>query len=311
MKQTKLRIVLFAITHVLRGAIKKHGTVRKHVGQRRAVVQIKLKDDSIGRWYEISSSGVKSTAGIHPKPDVLMVFKDLDTALTFLDPKVSQAEIIHAAKNFRVMVLGPAEAPLALVRGRYRFRLLVKTEREIDIQSYLRDWLARGPKPRGNLRVGIDVDPKNPKVMELLDTVKAREYEGFSYDGAEASFELMARRALETVPEYFKLASFRVLDERRWNAKGEIITLSAAGSTDPENAPLTYQWFVNGELRGDERTLTLSSLLPTTYDVLLTVNDNAPNSSCTEATARQKVRSRRSMPSSEPRVTSACAGAMP
>ncbi len=38
----------------------------------------------------------------------------------------------------------PAEAPLALVRGRYRFRLLVKTEREIDLQSYLRDWLAGG-----------------------------------------------------------------------------------------------------------------------------------------------------------------------
>ncbi|AWB23452.1 primosomal protein N' [Methylobacterium currus] len=60
-----------------------------------------------------------------------------------------------------VMVLGPAEAPLALVRGRYRFRLLVKTEREIDLQSYLRDWLARGPKPRGNLKVGIDVDPQS------------------------------------------------------------------------------------------------------------------------------------------------------
>ncbi|MFE1599356.1 primosomal protein N' [Methylobacterium sp. ID0610] len=60
-----------------------------------------------------------------------------------------------------VMVLGPAEAPLALVRGRHRFRLLVKTEREIDIQSYLRDWLARGPKPRGSVRVGIDVDPQS------------------------------------------------------------------------------------------------------------------------------------------------------
>jgi primosomal protein N' (replication factor Y) len=60
-----------------------------------------------------------------------------------------------------VMVLGPAEAPLALVRGRYRFRLLVKTEREIDLQAYLRDWLARGPKVRGNLRVGIDVDPQS------------------------------------------------------------------------------------------------------------------------------------------------------
>ena len=60
-----------------------------------------------------------------------------------------------------VMVLGPAEAPLALVRGRWRFRLLVKTEREIDLQAYLRAWLARAPKPRGNVRVAIDVDPQS------------------------------------------------------------------------------------------------------------------------------------------------------
>ena len=70
MKQAKLKIILFVITHVLRGAIKKHGVVRKHVGQRRVVVQIKLKDDSIGRYYEISNSGVKSTAGVTPQPDV-------------------------------------------------------------------------------------------------------------------------------------------------------------------------------------------------------------------------------------------------
>ena len=59
------------------------------------------------------------------------------------------------------MVLGPAEAPLALVRGRHRFRLLVKTERGVDLQGYLREWLARGPKPRGNVRVGVDVDPQS------------------------------------------------------------------------------------------------------------------------------------------------------
>ena len=59
------------------------------------------------------------------------------------------------------MVLGPAEAPLALVRGRYRFRLLVKTERNVDLQSYLRDWLARAPKPRGSVRVAVDVDPQS------------------------------------------------------------------------------------------------------------------------------------------------------
>jgi primosomal protein N' (replication factor Y) len=59
------------------------------------------------------------------------------------------------------MVLGPAEAPIALIRGRYRFRLLVKTERELDLQAYLRAWLARCPKTRGNVRVSIDVDPQS------------------------------------------------------------------------------------------------------------------------------------------------------
>jgi primosomal protein N' (replication factor Y) len=60
-----------------------------------------------------------------------------------------------------VTVLGPAEAPLALIRGRYRYRLLVKTEREVDLQAYLRAWLARGPKVRGNVKVSIDVDPQS------------------------------------------------------------------------------------------------------------------------------------------------------
>jgi 2-isopropylmalate synthase len=76
--------------------------------------------------------------------------------------------------------------------------------------------------------VGIKVDSKDPKITDLLETVKAKDYEGLSYDGADASFELLARRALETVPEYFRLQSFRVLDERRWNARGELITLSEA-----------------------------------------------------------------------------------
>ena len=58
--------------------------------------------------------------------------------------------------------------------------------------------------------------------------MKEREFQGYSYDGAEASFELLARRALESVPDYFRLQSFRVIDERRWNARGELVTLSEA-----------------------------------------------------------------------------------
>ncbi len=76
--------------------------------------------------------------------------------------------------------------------------------------------------------IGLEVNPRDPQVAGLLDLVKEREYDGFAYDGAEASFELLARRVLGEVPEYFRLNSFRVFDERRWNATGELVTLSEA-----------------------------------------------------------------------------------
>jgi primosomal protein N' (replication factor Y) len=60
-----------------------------------------------------------------------------------------------------IHVLGPAEAPLALVRGRFRFRLLVRASREADLQGYLRAWLARAPRPPQRIRVTIDVDPQS------------------------------------------------------------------------------------------------------------------------------------------------------
>jgi primosomal protein N' (replication factor Y) len=58
-----------------------------------------------------------------------------------------------------VRVLGPAEAPVAVVRGRHRFRLLVKAPREFNLSGYLRDWLSNVPKARGSIRMDVDVDP--------------------------------------------------------------------------------------------------------------------------------------------------------
>jgi primosomal protein N' (replication factor Y) (superfamily II helicase) len=60
-----------------------------------------------------------------------------------------------------VRVLGPAEAPLAVVRGRYRFRLLVKSPRSFDLSAYLREWLASTPKSKGTLKLEVDVDPQS------------------------------------------------------------------------------------------------------------------------------------------------------
>ncbi|TKW80067.1 MAG: primosomal protein N', partial [Bradyrhizobium icense] len=61
----------------------------------------------------------------------------------------------------RIQVLGPAEAPLAVIKGRYRFRLLVKSLRNVDLSEYLREWLAAAPKTKGNLKLEVDVDPQS------------------------------------------------------------------------------------------------------------------------------------------------------
>ncbi len=59
----------------------------------------------------------------------------------------------------RIDVLGPAEAPIAIVRGRHRWRLLVRAPREIDLQAYLRAWVSFLPEAKGDLRLVVDVDP--------------------------------------------------------------------------------------------------------------------------------------------------------
>jgi 2-isopropylmalate synthase len=76
--------------------------------------------------------------------------------------------------------------------------------------------------------IGIEVAADHPKIARLVEDVKAREHDGYAYDGAEASFELLARQLLHGVPDYFEMESFRVDVERRHNAKGSLVTVSQA-----------------------------------------------------------------------------------
>jgi len=55
-------------------------------------------------------------------------------------------------------VLGPAPAPLAVLRGRHRRRFLVKTARQVQLQTVLREWLAR-VRIAGSVRIQVDIDP--------------------------------------------------------------------------------------------------------------------------------------------------------
>jgi 2-isopropylmalate synthase len=77
-------------------------------------------------------------------------------------------------------------------------------------------------------RLGIPVAREDARVARLLEEVKEREAVGYAYEGAEASFELLARRLLGEVPQYFTVDSFRVMVEKRHNAVGKLVTVSEA-----------------------------------------------------------------------------------
>ena len=77
-------------------------------------------------------------------------------------------------------------------------------------------------------RIGFDIDKSDRRLDTLLRQVKEREAEGYAYDGADASFELLARRMMGGVPDYFDVVSFRCLVEQRFNANGEKVTIAEA-----------------------------------------------------------------------------------
>jgi 2-isopropylmalate synthase len=75
---------------------------------------------------------------------------------------------------------------------------------------------------------GIMVDKDDPKIARLLDEVKEREAKGYAYEAADASFELLARRVLGRVPDYFSVEQFDVNVEQRYNALGSRVTVAMA-----------------------------------------------------------------------------------
>ena len=75
--------------------------------------------------------------------------------------ELARAAPLNENRAEPVRVLGPAEAPLALVRGRHRLRLLIKAPRNYDLGAYLRRWLAKAPKRHGPIKLEIDVDPQS------------------------------------------------------------------------------------------------------------------------------------------------------
>ncbi len=87
-------------------------------------------------------------------------------------------------------------------------------------------------------RLGLTISKDDPKLTRLLEIVKNKEATGYAYEGADASFYLLAQSVLGVVPDYFKVERFKVNIERRYNANGELVTFSEA----------TVKVMVEGEL---------------------------------------------------------------
>lgn len=134
------------------------------------VVQALLRDDAAGFYAaEIES---RQRGGLPPFGRLAaLIVSCEDRALAEGHAKALARAVHDMPKNegwsfehdspVEVQIFGPAEAVVALVRGRYRFRLLVKATRKTDLQGFLRALIAAAPKVRGNLRVAIDVDPQS------------------------------------------------------------------------------------------------------------------------------------------------------
>ncbi|MHA6267920.1 citramalate synthase [Aliiroseovarius sp. CAU 1755] len=75
---------------------------------------------------------------------------------------------------------------------------------------------------------GIDVEPGDPRLGQILDRVKEREDQGYAYDSAQASFELVARDVLGQLPRFFEVKRYKVTIERRKNKRNQTVSLSEA-----------------------------------------------------------------------------------
>ncbi len=75
---------------------------------------------------------------------------------------------------------------------------------------------------------GLEVAAKDPRLGRILEVIKEREDQGYAYDGAQASFELLARRELGLMPQFFEVKRYRVTVERRKNKYDRMVSLSEA-----------------------------------------------------------------------------------
>ncbi|MCJ7596076.1 MAG: molybdopterin-dependent oxidoreductase [Desulfobacterales bacterium] len=106
-EKTKLKIMLFGLLQLLKLRARKYPSFKNRLKEKNCIVQIKVKDDSVGRYYAFQDGKIISKGAIHPNPDIWMTYSDVTLACHLLTPWRDQLDQINAMKNFQVEIDGP------------------------------------------------------------------------------------------------------------------------------------------------------------------------------------------------------------
>src|SRR3954467_6553776 len=105
----KLSTILFGLAALLRYQSRRHAAFRARLRQRNFVAQIMARDEECGRWFEFKDGAISSRAGLHPNPDVKLMFKNAAIGASLLTPPVNWLNQINAQKDFVLTVDGPED----------------------------------------------------------------------------------------------------------------------------------------------------------------------------------------------------------
>lgn len=107
--KTKFSITLLGLEKVMKMKARKYLEFKERLKEHDCTAQIKLKDNSQGRYFTFKGGNIRSKSGIHPNPDASMIFYDAELAVRLMSPNRDQLEQVNAMKNFQLGMEGPDE----------------------------------------------------------------------------------------------------------------------------------------------------------------------------------------------------------
>ena len=106
---SKFSAILFGLAQLLKFTAKRHPAFALRLKEKNVTVQMRTADKTAGRWFAFHNGKITSRAGIHPKPDVTLAFKNEAIAAELLMPPLDMQNQIDAIKDFKLQMEGPDE----------------------------------------------------------------------------------------------------------------------------------------------------------------------------------------------------------